>query len=755
MPTTVAKRITIEGVVQGVGFRPHVHRLARCHGVEGRVWNAGGAVSILAEGPAGAVDDFIQALKSDAPAAARVERITVEDAMPAGRTGFVVAASAPGEFERFIPPDLPLCAECAGELRNVGRRRRHHVITCAQCGPRYSVLQNLPYDRQNTTMAEFPQCPACAAEYRDPGDRRFHAETICCPDCGPELLFLGGTGEHRGDAALAEGVRLLEDGEILLVKGIGGYHLACRPDHPGAVATLRALKGRDDKPFAVMFADPEQAARYCRLDEAARRLLLSPARPIVPLPLLPSGPAFTAETLAGDRRCGCFLPYSPLHLMLVEEVSPLIMTSANPSASPIIFADDQALAFLERHRERLAGVLYHRRAIVRPVEDSVATATAEGETQVLRNSRGYAPASIALAGASPPLLAMGGDLKASFCLASGKRLHVSQYFGDLEDADAFENYRQGILDLKRLLAIEPRLILRDSHPGYHSSALAEEFGLPILEVQHHHAHLASVMAEHGLDGPVLGAAFDGSGYGDDGAVWGGEFLLCEGEGYRRAARLEYVPLVGGDHAARDAGQGAACFLLAAGLPVPAGLGPEPDTLRAALNAGFGAVPSSSMGRLFDAVAAILGICRYNRYEGQCAVALQQRAEAAEDRSAAAPPLGFSLAEADGVIIIGCSEILRAALACPPDLVDAFALGFHRAVADMVVAVFTRLGNREKIRQTALSGGVFQNALLLRLCRSGLLGEGFVVNINRTVPPNDGGICLGQALIGARRGKGRF
>lgn len=739
----VGKTILVEGTVQGVGFRPKVYRLAIRHGVDGLVRNVGGDVEIVLEGAPEAVESFIGALTADAFPAARIDAVRVLDTPPVGRSGFEISPSRPRDGGRHVMPDIGLCPECAGELRRDGRRHRHPFITCTECGPRFSVIQSLPYDRRATAMSVFPLCPECAAEYRDPGDRRFHAETICCNACGPKIRYHSRDADALGEEALGLAVAALASGGVVLVKGLGGYHLACSPFSGSAVGALRAIKGREAKPFAVMFRDARRVMEYCRVNAAERKLLEAPANPIVLLNTEENAACFAPDVLMGNALCGCFIPYTPLHALLVDATGPLVMTSANASEAPIIHDDAEACEFHSLHAGTLSGVLTHDRRIVRPVEDSVAAIGRGGTPQLLRRSRGFAPAALPVPG-SPAFLAMGGDLKASFCLARGGNAHLSQYYGDLLDFAVADRYREGIRDLSTLLGIHPEKVVCDSHPGYVSSMMAHEFGLPVTTVQHHHAHIASVMAEHRLRGPVLGVAMDGTGYGDDGAVWGGEFFVCEGGDCRRVGHLAYTTLVGGDQAARDAGQTAACHLLRAGLPVPEALHPDPGLLAAAMGAGVGCAPSSSMGRLFDALAAILGLRRENRYEGECAVVLQQCAEAARAAGREPIPLVFALEETDGVIIADPLPVVRVAFERGRWDPGGFALGFHVAIAEMTAAVLSSLRRRFAIGAAAFSGGVFQNRLLLELCCDAAERDGFTVYVNEAAPPNDGGIALGQA-----------
>ena len=763
----IGKHYTITGRVQGVGFRPFVWRLAAAHHIAGTVCNSGGLVFITAEGTAEAIAAFEAALRDPASLpAAHIHHLSAAAVPPAGHAGFsIIAAAGTADTDSHphsshtITPDGALCDACRAELTAPGKRQGYAFNACTVCGPRFSMLGALPYDRANTAMADFPLCPSCLAEYESPVNRRFHAEAMGCPVCGPQLRWQDGNGKDA-DTALARCAAALRQGGIVLIKGIGGYHLACSPFCQDAVEALRRLKSREEKPFAVMFADAAQVSDFCTVQPQELALLTGSAAPIVLLPYRQnaaiSARAFAPAVLRDNARCGCFLPYSPLHALLLAHISPLVMTSANPGGAPIMIDDDAALAFFRAHTGSIAGMLSHSRAILRPVEDSVVALLPDKTTQILRLSRGYAPAGFPLPSptATPPFLAMGGDLKATFCLVQDGRAHISQYLGDLADADAFAAYTRQLADLSVLLGIAPRFAVCDAHPDYLSARHAHALGLPVRAVQHHHAHIASVMAEHGLTA-TLGAAFDGTGFGDDATVWGGEFLLCQYASFRRLAHLRPTRVVGGDYAARHTAQTAACFLLEADLPLPADLLPpaQADLLRAALTQQVGCTASSSMGRLFDAIAALLGLCAENQYEGQAAIALQQAAENAEADGISPRPMDFTLHWVDNSLLIEPKPILQAAALCPHDAasVGAFAWDFHHAVARMVLAVRQALCHSGAVAADlpmALSGGVFQNLLLLRLCCMLFDTHGIPCYTNAAVPPNDGGLALGQAYIAA-------
>ena len=742
-------KITIRGIVQGVGFRPFVYREARNFCIRGTVKNTAGLVEITASGPQ--LKSFVESVKKNKPGLSLIESVEIVPCEePACATdGFSVvesaeaesgkAAGGPGE-PRFFPPDLGLCDSCRGEIHSPDSRRyRHYFNSCTACGPRFSVLKAFPYDRANTSMEAFPMCAACSGEYHDSGERRFHAETICCNSCGPKLFYRRGNSTYKDEEAFSRALEDLPGG--IAIKGMGGYHLACSPYLAEAVRGLRALKGREKKPFALMFRDTAAIAGVCEINREEESLLTSQARPIVLLKMKHN--PFADEVFSGAQgRCGCFLPYTPLHELLLKEIPCLVMTSANFSSMPIMKSEAEIFPLMDK-------VLFHNREIVRGVEDSVLQVA--DRPLFIRRARGYTPLPVLMENlGNAPLLAMGGDLKAAFGFLSKNTFTLSQYMGDLESAPALLQYETGIADFGRLFAVQPRAIACDAHPGYFSSRLAKKLAstrkLPLIPVYHHHAHVASVMAEHGLK-RVLGVAFDGSGYGEDAAIWGGEFLLCEEAACRRLGRLAYTEILGADTAALDAAKTAACYLFANGLKAKgiAAANPGSAVIHAALRSHTNTFVTSSMGRLFDAVAALLGICQTNSYEGECATLLQYAAEKEAFAAVRPPDMRFTCAMEGGQTVFGFADILQKCLEKP----EGAALGFHRAVCDMIVQMCLKARETEKISDVALSGGVFQNILLLEMVRAGLAEHGFAVYTNEAVPPNDGGLALGQAYVAIR------
>jgi [NiFe] hydrogenase maturation protein HypF len=738
--------IFVLGVVQGVGYRPFVARLAAQLGVTGAVRNNGGVVEITASAKQQAMENFLHRLKSQQPPGADVMRVLSEPVPEQAFDGFrIIPSSADSGETPLIPPDLPLCEDCLKELETPSDRRyRYPFISCVACGPRYSILESLPYDRCDITMDDFPMCGQCKEEYTTETRRR-HAQTISCHDCGPQLIFqAGGEVLHR-EEALQKGIALLQNGAVLALKGIGGYQFACLPGDAAAVERLRRLKHRDKKPFAVMFPSMESIRAVCAVSEEEEKLLCSPARPIVLLGKRQD--AFCAGVSSESRFLGAFLPYTGLHQLLTEACGPLVMTSGNLTNEPILIRDGDMLAL---QSEFLDGVLYHTRRIVTPLDDSVARVVG-GEPQLIRRSRGYVPAPLWLEHpAEQSVLAMGGDLKACFCLMKGDRAYLSQYFGDMEEYAVEQVYRENMDRMERIFGIAPSVIACDLHPGYQTVRIAEQTGLPLVRIQHHYAHIASVMAEHRLDS-CIGAAFDGTGYGTDGCVWGGEFLLCSGNGFERVAHLGYVPLCGGDAASKDAELTALCYLLAADE--------QPDDRRlalvkAAVESRVNVSQSSSMGRLFDAVSAVLGIRKYNTYEGECAVALENAAAAALAVGVEPYPLDFETAENCGIIELDQIGLVKKIARAAADGIDAgsLALGFHLAAARAIQAVFHRIRQRCGENAAALSGGVFANRLLTEECIRLLKADGFRVYLNSAVPCGDSGICLGQAWAAAVAGR---
>lgn len=740
----MTRLITVLGVVQGVGFRPFVARLAEKLGVRGTVRNSGGVVEIAAQAEPEIMERFLGDLKRCAPSGAQVERVLTAELPDRDDCGFaIVESGSRPESPPLFPPDLPICEDCLRELYAPDDRRYGYpFISCVACGPRYSILNRLPYDRCTTTMDEFPMCRECETEYTT-DTRRRHAQTISCHDCGPQLLFQLGEKRLEGAEALEEGVRLLRSGAVLALKGIGGYQFACDPRNGDAVQKLRLLKHRERKPFAVMVSSLDSIREICRMDGEEEALLTSPARPIV---LLRKKHDRFCPGVSGESRfLGAFLPYTGLHQLLTDACGPLVMTSANLTDEPILTEDAEALSLSSKY---LSGILYHTRRIVTPLDDSVARVVC-GEPQVIRRSRGYVPMPLFLEREAPaPILALGGDLKACFCLMSGNRAYLSQYFGDMESYKVSQIYRANLDRMERIFHLTPQIAACDLHPGYQTASLAQTLDLPVVKIQHHHAHIASVMAEHALQS-CIGVAFDGTGFGSDGTIWGGEFLLCRGTEFTRPAHLRNVPLCGGDQAATDAELTALCYLSAAGEKIPSG---RAGLVSAALRSGVNTCESSSAGRLFDAASAILGIRTQNTYEGECAIALENAAAAARETGEAPYPLQLGVVDSpEGLVLdqVGLiREVFRAARDGAPT--GAAALGFHLALARGVSEVCGILRERNGENAVALSGGVFGNLILMEECVRLLREDGFRVDWNRAVPCNDGGICLGQAWLCAQR-----
>lgn len=745
--------LTVFGIVQGVGYRPFVAEHARSRGLTGTVKNSGGMVEIVVSGENRAISDFSRFLRGNGPEGAVVLQIREETLPDLPFDSFRIiesSAAMPGDFgPPVFPPDLPMCETCRRELADPSNRRyRYPFISCASCGPRYSILEALPYDRGNTAMSDFPMCGACAAEYEE--GRRRHAQTISCHECGPQLLLYTKEGAlFQKEEAFQKAVELLNCGSVLALKGVGGYQLVCLPTDSEAVQRLRLLKGREKKPFAVMFPNLESVREVCPITPQEEKLLCSSARPIVLLQ--ESFRPFCAEVSGESRSLGAFLPCTGLHQMLTETCGPLVVTSGNPTTEPILYRDDDALNW---HSPNLDGVLYHTRRIVAPQDDSVAR-IACGTVQILRRSRGYVPLPVRLREPAPrTVLAMGGDLKSSFCLLSGQNAYVSQYFGDLESSRAFQNYRDSMERMERIFESAPEIVACDLHPGYLSSRFARTelkklFSVRLIEIQHHHAHAASVMAEYGLDG-CIGVVFDGTGFGTDGTVWGGEFLLCRGAEFERKAHLSRILLCGGDSASVNGSLLADCYRHALGLKSG---GENFSLISAALEQKINTAESSSMGRLFDAVSAILQIRDKNTYEGECAIALENAAQEEKERNGAGYPFHLRIvSQENGSLLLDQPDLIAQILRASEQGVSAgpIALGFHEAICDATAEVCRRIRRATGENRVALSGGVFANLLLLVGCTDRLKSDSFEVFLNSAVPSNDGGLCLGQAWICAQK-----
>jgi hydrogenase maturation protein HypF len=721
--------IRVRGRVQGVGFRPAVWRLARQLGLSGDVRNDAEGVLIRVSGDEAAISGLLDRLREEAPRLARIERMDRREIVWRGASGFRIVASAAGEPRTEIAPDAAICVECAREVLDPAQRRSGYAFAnCTQCGPRFSIVRRIPYDRSATTMAAFVLCAACRQEYEEPADRRFHAEAIACAACGPRL-----------SADIAAAVSVLRDGGIVALKGIGGYQLACDAANAGVVRRLREAKQRETKPFALMARDVEIIRRYCVVGVEELRLLCSPEAPIVLLRAF--GECLPGAVAPGVDTLGFMLPTTPLHLLLLRDFElPVVMTSGNLSDEPQIIDDDEA-------RERLGGiadlVVSHDRAIATRVDDSVVRVVG-GLARLVRRSRGYAPTAMTLPPGFekvPDLLATGGELKNTFCLLKDGKAILSQHIGDLEDARAFDDYRLNIDHYATLFDHAPTAVAADAHPEYLSSKYARGCGLPLIEVQHHHAHVAACLAENGrpLDAPpVLGIVLDGLGWGDDGTIWGGEFLLADYRAARRLAMFKPVAMPGGAAAVREPWRNLYAHVAAAGLPQE----PHP-VLDAMMRSGTNSPLASSCGRLFDAMAAAIGICRERQgHEGEAASRLEALVRPADlDRE---EPYPMTVAES-----IDPAPLWRAVMA---DLragasAAAMAARFHKGVAMAVLAMTRRLPGFDTV---ALSGGCFQNAVLFELTERLLSAAGYRVISHSVVPANDGGLALGQAAVAAAR-----
>jgi len=713
-PSDVTRRLlTVFGVVQGVGFRPFVSALAARHGLSGHVLNTGRGVEVEVQGPEAALDAFARELISQAPAAAEIDGVTQANVNVTSTAGFEIAGSREDVPALAVGPDLATCSDCLRELFDLDDRRfRYPFLTCTACGPRFTIVRSLPYDRERTTLAGFPLCRACAAEYEDPSSRRFHAEAIACPACGPQLSI-----------TLESAIALLRAGGILAVKGLGGWHLACAADDETAVAQLRSRKGRDAKPFAVMTADPDALVA---LDDAERVLLNSAARPIVVATR--RAQARIADSVApGSPWLGVMLPYTPLHHLLLRDLGePVVMTSGNRSDEPIVIGDAEA-------RDRLATIadafLGHDRPIQRRCEDSVVRGGFP-----IRRSRGLAPSPLGLPVATPvPLVAVGAQLKSTFCVGHGTRSWISPHLGDLDHPVARIAFRNDLALYLEMLDIRPAAVAHDLHPGYVSSAWAAEQDAQLIGVQHHHAHAAACLAEHGRTDPVLALVFDGTGLGTDGTLWGGELFRCDLTAFERIAHLDPIQLAGGEAAIREPWRMAAAYLERGARPVP---WERWALVRQALT--INAPSSSSMGRLFDAVAALLGIREAVSYEGQAAVELEQLA-------GLTPAEPYTCRIENGRIhgtdlVTAAHDDLHAGRP-----VEQIAAAFHEGVAAAAAAACALA---DEPRTVILSGGTFQNLRLLGSVRARLVALGFEALSHRRVPPNDGGISYGQAAVAA-------
>jgi len=749
-------RISVRGVVQGVGFRPFVYQLATKHNLKGWVCNTSGDVKIEVEGEKPALDRFLDELVALAPPLARLEDVSVTSHAPQGYSGFEIRHSIAEEGKyQLVSPDIATCEPCLGEVLNpTDRRYRYPFTNCTNCGPRFTIIEDIPYDRPKTTMRSFKMCPQCQREYDDPMDRRFHAQPNACPRCGPSLKLVDGTGNPVPcDDVLAAAARFLKEGKVLAIKGLGGFLLACDASSDKAVKLLRERKRRPFKPLAIMVSTLEDVKKHCLVSEKEAELLTLPQCPIVLLRRR-EGSAVSPSVAPNLKYLGVMLPYTPLHHVLLRETGlPLVMTSGNLSEEPIAKDNDEAL-------RRLQGIpdyfLLHNRDIYSRYDDSVAIVELN-KPQIVRRARGYAPYPVHLPFKSKQVLACGAELKNTFCLTKDNYAFVSQHIGDLENLETMEHFEATLELYRKLFRIEPEVVAYDMHPEYLSTKYARSLGdkhreLKLVPVQHHHAHIVSCMVENGVEDKVIGVSFDGTGYGSDGRIWGGEFLLADYKGFARVGHLEYVPLPGGTIAIERPYRMAISYLLTllgkdALTPDLAFLkevsSQELDLIVKQLQKGINSPLTSSCGRLFDAVSALIGIRGKIDYEAQAAIEMEMAADGSERGS-----YPFAIVEKDGVNIVRLDGLFRAIIQDVKNDVSQsrIAMKFHRTMAEMVVQMCQRLAQISDIKKVALSGGVFQNRLLLRLTVAALEEAGFEVLTHSEVPTNDGGVSLGQAVI---------
>ncbi len=776
-------RIHITGIVQGVGFRPFVYNLATTLNLKGWVKNTSAGVDIEADGDKDVLDSFLQKLRDDAPPLSRIDGFIASFGPGNGFTKFDIihSESVDGAFQP-ISPDVAICDDCLRELFDpTDRRYRYPFINCTNCGPRFTIIQDIPYDRPFTTMAGFKLCPDCEREYKDPTNRRFHAQPVACSVCGPKvwLEFSSKVEGQRSDAendAIEKAHKLLAEGKIVAIKGLGGFHLACDATNAKAVTELRTRKLRVDKPFALMMPDLETIEKHCFVSNEEKALLTSPARPIVLLKKKPES-TIVDEVSPKQDWLGVILPYTPLHYLLLDRRpltvdgetvhSPsstvLVMTSGNLSEEPIAIDNEEA-------RERLTKLadafLMHNRDIHIRCDDSVVRVFEDNRkssienrklTYPIRRSRGYSPFPVKLPFEVPQILAAGSELKNTFCLTNGNYAFLSHHIGDMENYETLKSFEQGVEHFERLFRVKPVAIAHDMHPNYLATRYAQERAqrenLPTFNIQHHHAHVAACMAEHGLTEPVIGVSFDGTGYGDDGAIWGGEFLVADAKSYQRAAQLEYFPLPGGDVAIKKPARTALALLWSLGLDWDDALesvkefcAEDQVTLRVQLEKKINTPMTSSMGRLFDAVSALAGVRQKVNYEGQAAIEFEAMADSAE-----AGVYAFGV-ESGQVRVRGVVEaLIKDVMAGIPT--SKISARFHNGLAEAVRETVQKISRDTSLRSVVLSGGVWQNMTLLQKTISLLRKDGFEIYIHREVPTNDGGLSLGQAYIAASRLRG--
>lgn len=749
------RRFHVNGIVQGVGFRPFVYRVAVAEGLKGFIRNTASGVLIEVQGLPGSLEEFSRRLRSEGPPLSKIETI-VETLLPPGdEEGFSIGVSGSGEeVETLVPPDIALCSDCRRELLDpLDRRFRYPFINCTNCGPRYTIVGRLPYDRPFTSMHGFTMCAECEQEYRDPLDRRFHAQPNACPVCGPGAFLLDASGKHLDvPDAVASAAAMLREGKIVALKGVGGFHLAADASDDRAVRRLRERKGREAKPFAVMVGDLAVVSRYCELSGTEADALASPEAPIVLLRKKETCD-LSPSVAPGNDRLGVMLSYSPLHALLFADApEALVMTSANFSEEPIVTENEEALL-------RLGGIadvfLMHDRPIYLKCDDSV-TVELSGKLRQLRRSRGYVPVPVFLRNDGPVVLGTGGELKNTLSLLKGSHALLSQHIGDMKNYEALTHFEHTAGHLQHLFQALPELIVHDLHPGYMTTLWACRQGVPLLAVQHHHAHLASCLAENREEGPAIGLMMDGTGYGPDGTIWGGEVLIGDEHGACRFASFEQMPMPGGETAIMQPWRLALGYLwrCCPELPsLPFMEGRHTGPVIELLNKGIGVYETSSCGRLFDAIAALTGLRGEISYEGQAAVELMQAA----GRDTGTRSYPHEPREEEGRWLLPVSSIIQAAVRSVKQGMPVRDISrmFHRTLVNLFLDIACKASEASGIKTVALSGGVFQNALLFETLVRELEGAGYRVLAHSLVPSNDGGLSLGQAVIGRSFLSGRY
>jgi hydrogenase maturation protein HypF len=758
-------RVVLGGVVQGVGFRPFLHRLASSKHLKGWVLNSSRGVVVEVEGEKGEIDSFYREIEELSPPLANVENKKIEFHPPSGLESFIIRESEEEEeYSVLVSPDISICPDCLRELSDPEDRRfRYPFINCTNCGPRFTIIKELPYDRPKTTMKKFTMCPQCRKEYSDIHKRRYHAQPNACLECGPEVELIQNPGtrgqvREKGEKAVKKSIKLLKEGKIVAIKGLGGFHLACDARNEKAVRKLRKRKKREAKPFAIMSLNAEEVEKYCYLNEKERELLESPSRPIVLVKKKEDCP-ISNSVAPHNNYLGVMLPYTPLHYLLFNrQLSALVMTSGNLSDEPLVTDNREA-------KTKLAKItpyfLAHNRDIHFGCDDSIIKMMGGGET-LLRRARGYAPLPLHLKSELPPILACGGELKNTFCLTKGKLAFLSQHIGDLKNLETFQYYKRAIGHFENLFHLEPEIIAYDLHPDYLSTKYARELSgldreLPTIGIQHHHAHLVSCLAENGIEEKVIGVILDGTGYGDDGKVWGGEFLIGDYRGYQRLGHLQYLPLPGGDKAAEEPWRMALSYLhytfgknfLKLGLDLTKRIEKEKVSLLIEMiEKGVNSPLTSSWGRFFDAVSSLIGICDFSSYEGQAAIEMEMKA---------GPEAGsykYEIEERAGVLIVDPKLLIREIVEDLKKKVSPAVISsrFHNSTAEIILDICLRIRKKKGLSKAALSGGVFQNKVLTEKVLKRLKENSFECYTHSKVPPNDGGISLGQAVIAAEKFK---